>query len=405
MWKIKSQGGIKLINIQVKSAISKVKWLIDICTKSQYKTNLGIFTYLMGKQKGCIHGRNLLFLHRSYIQRILKTSSEFYTEALSAMATFETRKGIQNVQQWDNEHLFYNPLFTDENGKTFTLTQHCENNKLYTFDQLLEERAKENRKLPFDKYLIKYFDKIRLNTEITKEDNIITYSLDEIKFTDITEKQLYEEAILLRSGDHTSQLKWVNKLGCIGDWKDIWNNVHNSLSTNNTKNIIWQQLHLNFYTQYSYNKWHKAQAPCPLCNKIPDSIYHIMLHCQFTNKLWQDIEPTLMNIYPFSVSDEEKAFGIPQKQKQNQIMLRNWITYLMRTCISEAERRAYYSNTVNIANTKIIVKNAISSEIRVKAYQYKSTGNLTYFEKIITHAHAICKKIGEAEYQVFEIFK
>ena len=64
--------------------------------------------------------------------------------------------------------------------------------------------------------------------------------------------------------------------------------------------------------------------------------------------------------YPFSVSDEEKAFGIPQKQKQNPIMLRNWITYLMRTCISEAERRAYYSNTVNIANTKIIVKNAIS---------------------------------------------
>ena len=191
----------------------------------------------------------------------------------------------------------------------------------------------------------------------------------------------------------------------MSDWKDVWTAVHNSLSINKTKNTIWQQLHLNFYTQYSYNKWHKTQDLCPLCNKIPESIYHIILHCHFTNKLWQDIEPTLKKIHPFSVSDEEKAFGIAQKQQKNEILLRNWITYLLRNCISEAERRAYKSKTVNIENTKIIVKNTISVEIRIKAYQYKSTGNLPYFDKIITHSGAICKKIGEGEYQVNPIFK
>ena len=406
MWKIKSQGGIKLINIQVKSEITKVKWLIDICTIPQFKTNLHIFSVLMGNQKGGIHGRDLLFVQQSYIKRQLNTNSDFYKEALSAMAKFETRKGIRNLHQWDNEHLFYNPLFTDDKENTFTLTQHCEKNKIYTFEQLLEEKAKESRKLPFDKILINMFNKIRLKTNVTKEDKLsITNPLDEIKFTEITEKQLYEEAILLIStGTHHSELKWVNKLGCI-DWKEVWNAVHNILSTNKTKNIIWQQLHLNFYTQYSYNKWHNTHGLCPLCNKIPESIYHIILHCQFTNRLWQDIEPTLKKIHPLSISDEEKAFGIAQKEQKIEILLRNWITYLLRNCISQAERQAYKSNTTNIENTKIKVKNAVGLEIRIKAYQYKSGGNLAFFDKIITQAGAICNKIGDGEYQVNDIFK
>ena len=41
--------------------------------------------------------------------------------------------------------------------------------------------------------------------------------------------------------------------------REAWDTVHNGLSTNKTKNIIWQQIHLNFYTQYSYTKWYKKQ--------------------------------------------------------------------------------------------------------------------------------------------------
>ena len=32
------------------------------------------------------------------------------------------------------------------------------------------------------------------------------------------------------------------------EWEKVWNAVHNVLSTNKTKSLIWQQIHLHFYT-------------------------------------------------------------------------------------------------------------------------------------------------------------
>ena len=121
-------------------------------------------------------------------------------------------------------------------------------------------------------------------------------------------------------------------------WDDVWRTVHNILTTNQTKTMIWQQIHLNFYTQYSYNKWHKKQELCPLCQNIPENIYHIILHCKFTNKLWEDIEPILRELHSTPVSEEEKAFGIVQKKPTTGILLRNWLTYLLRDCIMQEER-------------------------------------------------------------------
>ena len=167
MWKVKCYGGIKLINIQIKSETSKAKWMIEMATNPDLKINLDIFTTFMGNQKGNIRGRDLIFLQKSYIQCQLKTESIFYKEAFSAMAKFETRKGIKEIEHWDREHLFYNPLVTRENGKVLPLTEYCEKNKIYTLEQLLEEKVKERRKLPFDKVLTN-MNKIILNTNVRK---------------------------------------------------------------------------------------------------------------------------------------------------------------------------------------------------------------------------------------------
>ena len=105
-----------------------------------------------------------------------------------------------------------------------------------------------------------------------------------------------------------------------------------------TKTIIWEQIHLNYYTQYTYNKWHKRSEKCFLCNKIPESRFHIILHCDFTNDLWNEIEPILKKIHPKHVTDEEKAFGIIERKQTPGILIRNWITYLLRECISKEER-------------------------------------------------------------------
>ncbi len=55
---IKINGGIKLVNVQVKSATSKAKWLLEMATNPYFKVNLDIFSSLVGIQRrGTIRGR------------------------------------------------------------------------------------------------------------------------------------------------------------------------------------------------------------------------------------------------------------------------------------------------------------------------------------------------------------
>ena len=171
---------------------------------------------------------------------------------------------------------------------------------------------------------------------------------------------------------------------------EVWETVHNILSTNRTKTIIWQQIHLNFYTQYSYNKWHKKQDMCPLCQKTPENIYHIVLHCEFTNKLWEEIEPLLKQLHPTTVTEEEKAFGIVQKNQTTGILLRNWLTFLLREYITQEERAAYHAiKKTKLENSKTKFNHAVRFEMHLKIIRYRNENNLAFLEKIITHAEVL----------------
>ena len=111
-----------------------------------FKINLDIFTYLIGSQSGGISGKDIIFLEKSYFQRQLKTNSKFYKEALLSMTAFEIKKGIQDIDSWDNEHIFYNPLFrtiSGEDEKTLKPTKYLEKNKVFTFGKLLQKKQKK----------------------------------------------------------------------------------------------------------------------------------------------------------------------------------------------------------------------------------------------------------------------
>ena len=288
MWKLKLHGGLKLVNIDTKSNASKVKWLIDIVSKPDLKTSFDIFTALIGTQKGNITGHDLLFLETSYIQRNLKTNSTYYKDALLLLSKLDRGKGILNIDKWDSEHIFFNPLITMQNGNTIKLTKYYENRHIFKLEQLFQEKAKESRKQGFDKKVTSLYDGIIL--KFTPQENILySNEREEIKFSHVTHKQVYETALIPLYYDHHSQTKWAEKLNNVVPWDKVWKNVHNFLGTNETKTVIWQQLHLNFYTQYSYNKWHKVNDKCPLCHKIPQSVFHLILDCDVTNNLWNDI--------------------------------------------------------------------------------------------------------------------
>ena len=54
MWRLKSNGGIKLVNVQIKLDGSKVKWVIDLVSNPECRLHLQIFKELLGVQKGGI---------------------------------------------------------------------------------------------------------------------------------------------------------------------------------------------------------------------------------------------------------------------------------------------------------------------------------------------------------------
>ena len=283
--------------------------------KFRSKTELGHFHKTHGNPKRRHKWKGFNLATKQIYEKQLKIENSFYKEALLSISKFVTTKGIPTLQHWDQEHIFYNPLFTQENGETLSITNYFEDKNYFTFEQLLEEKAKEARKIQFDKKLTDLSHKIKLNTSVRKEDILVTNKGDEIKFTQITQKQLYEEALNKIYRDHHSQHKWVCKFSNSIIWEDVWSAVHNFLPSNETKTAIWQQLHLNYYTQYSYNRWHKTNDLCPLCHTSPEDIYHIIIDCDFTKKLWDEIEPMLNELHQAPVSIEEKAFGIIEKNK------------------------------------------------------------------------------------------
>ena len=171
------------------------------------------------------------------------------------------------------------------------------------------------------------------------------------QFEKVTQKLLYEELLKVNYRDHHSSAKWVEKLQTPIDWKKVWNAVHNPLATEDTTSFVWEQIHLNMYTTYSYNKWHKSNLSCPLCTQAIDNEFHVIFECPVVASLWNQIEPLLIKIDPTPVTEQEKIFGMLGNSPA--IILRNWLTYVLRYCIHQQENLAYHHKKGLLNETEI----------------------------------------------------
>ena len=406
MWKLYRYGGIKLMNLEVKSQSAQAKWMIQLASDENFRLNLDIFSRLIGPQKGNITGKDTIFLQISYHQRILKTNSLFYKNCLLAVATLDIKKGIDNIDSWDNEHLFYNPVFLTADGHTFPLTDHCEKMKVFRYEQLIQERKKKQDNLHHDKGLIRLLDKIQINTSLARKDVLVKGDTGkELEFLHVSQKIIYEELLYKLITLHPFEYKWTVKFNTFFSWEHIWNTVFNFLSSNSTKTLIWQQIHLNFYNQYSYNKWHKNQEPCPLCLTVPQDRYHIIIDCQFSCKMWSHLQPCLNKLHPSPITEEEKAFGIVRKKPGVGVLMRNWLTYLMREFITELECSTYKSKKApKLGQAKHRFNTRVEFEINKKLWRYQNDGNTATFEKFFTHNNAVCKADNNV-YKTLNIYR
>ena len=384
---------------------------MEIATNPEFKIHLETFSTLVGVQKGGNAGKDLIFMNRSFITRVMKIEDPFYKEALQSLSMFRRHKGIARPEDWDKENIFHNPLVLSRSGKTIRETVYFQNHNISKLGQLFDEKAKEARKVPYDKKLVNLannitLDIMNLDYNVIKEDTVFLGNTNTVKMACITQKDLYEDAILYKSREHSYKVKWAGELATLILWDQVWETVHNFPMTNKTKTAIWEQLHLNFYTQYSYNKWNDVKEQCPLCQKEPKSIFHIILHCEYVNDIWAELQPTLLKLSPKTLDDTEKSLGIVQIKKPPCIIVRNWLGYKLREHVLLFERRAYHQSRIpSVEIFKATYNQSIAKDVKDLMYTLSNEGNLRKFEEIIAIGGVLCEKQGTGEYILKKVFQ
>ena len=97
--------------------------------------------------------------------------------------------------------------------------------------------------------------------------------------------------------------------------------------------------------------------------------------------------------------------GIFQNKQTTGILLRNWLTYLLRENISEKERLCYHtSKKPDLEKAKQKLNVVVITEIEIKIIQHKNENSLAFFDKIMTHAEILCKKSENEEYEIRTVF-
>ena len=150
-------------------------------------------------------------------------------------------------------------------------------------------------------------------------------------------------------------------------------------------------MHLNFYTQYSYNKWHSSSGVCPLCQKCPGDIFHIILHCGFTNSVWVELRPILRRFLDQDISDQEKAIGLVNVKPSPGILLRNWVTFSVREQIMIFERKVYYSGKPSLDLFKVQCNQAMVCEVKRVIHRFNQK-NSSKIDEVVAFRGILCKQ-------------
>ena len=112
-----------------------------------------------------------------------------------------------------------------------------------------------------------------------------------------------------------------------------------------------------------------------------------------------------MKLHNEHVTKEEKAFGVVKKNPSIGVIFRNWLTYLMRNCIAQAERKAYRTPTlVTQQNVKLKFNSTLDFEFHLKALKYIKEGKTNLFDEIVAKTGTLCRKVRDGVYKIEKVF-
>ena len=119
--------------------------------------------------------------------------------------------------------------------------------------------------------------------------------------------------------------------------------------------------------------------------------------------MWSDVDVHLQSIHPTPVTEMEMVFGLPGTTPG--MLLRNWFTFLMRSCIANQENVAFYNKKYreNVVDIQLNFNDRLKAEIWEKYNIFHQHGRLEYFTRIFGHNDYLITKVNDV-WQVLTIF-
>ena len=99
MKKLRTDGGIKLVDIQTRIDTSRCMWLLNLVHNPELKASLAVMSRLVGMQKGGLIGPELIFTDIRYSRLLRIPNSMFYLQGLKAAAKLTLNKRIDDLNE------------------------------------------------------------------------------------------------------------------------------------------------------------------------------------------------------------------------------------------------------------------------------------------------------------------
>ena len=125
-----------------------------------------------------------------------------------------------------------------------------------------------------------------------------------------------------------------------------------------------------------------------------------MFLLEATRLAWDELEVTLYRIFEIPVSDEEKCVGIVQNKPTEAVLLRNFLTFVLRQAVANAERECYYAPRDGLHSIKMTFRKILLEEVFLASLRGKNQLKGDLVDNVLTFNSVVCDKDDDGSYQV-----
>ena len=375
-----SDGGLQLVCIQTKVDAQRIKYISKLLNSQPFNLLKLAANEVIGDHEDGYSGVSIFQAD----SRTKFNLDPFYRSCLSAWRRISYNKEIpRDKKTIEHENLYHNPLIRDENGNTLQPSAFLTRNDIYKVKDLEKRNVSKVIRTRIAKIkclLPKEWD-TRIQTCRPLNQSLLIESKP-VKLNKVTTSKLYKHLVKEIQLNESYKAKWEDYFNTSQlDWNELWARVK-KIKNDKIRSDIWSQIRLNFWSPYlavNQRRYLETGEICFLCGKIQISQRHIIISCEVTERLWNQISTLLQDLLSINIEEEEMCFGL--KSQRTVLKLRNYISFTLRSTI-HSHRNDDIKNATRAEELILkAFKHNLKNDLKIKFATAYTTGGITDFEE------------------------